>query len=86
MKGLTFISHGLLGTMSLKEILAQLILVFIIASLVELFIVGPVAKKMALSLPYDKSKKVLVTCGEWHGSHYVSLWIGECLLFRQSEW
>jgi hypothetical protein len=53
-------THGLIGTVSLKEILTQLVLVFIIASLLELFIVGPVAKKIAFSLPYDKSKKVFV--------------------------
>ncbi|MEW9701281.1 hypothetical protein [Paenibacillus sp. SI8] len=53
-------THGLIGTLSLKEILTQLILVFIIASLLELFIVGPVAKKIALSLPFDKSKKAFV--------------------------
>lgn len=53
-------THGLIGTISLNEICTQLILVFIIASLLELFIVGPVAKKIALSLPYDKSKKVFV--------------------------
>ncbi|MCY9665540.1 hypothetical protein M5X11_11285 [Paenibacillus alginolyticus] len=53
-------THGLIGTISLNEIFTQLILVFIIASLLELFIVGPVAKKIALSLPFDKSKKVYV--------------------------
>jgi hypothetical protein len=53
-------TNGLIGTISLKEILSQLILVFIIASLLELFIVSPVAKKIAFSLPYDKSKKVYV--------------------------
>jgi hypothetical protein len=53
-------THGMIGTISMKEILTQLILIFIIASLLELFIVGPVAKKIALSLPYDKSKKVFV--------------------------
>ncbi|MBP1963507.1 hypothetical protein [Paenibacillus aceris] len=53
-------TRGLIGTISLKEILAQLILVFFIASLLELFIVGPVAKKIAFSLPYDKSKKAFV--------------------------
>ncbi|UKS28636.1 hypothetical protein LOZ80_06850 [Paenibacillus sp. HWE-109] len=53
-------THGLLGTITLKGIVIQLILVFIIASLVDLFIVGPVAKKIAFSLPYDKSKKILV--------------------------
>lgn len=61
--GMTFynlFTNGLIGTITLKEILFQLILVFIIASLLELFIVGPVAKKVALSLPYDKSKKIWV--------------------------
>ncbi|NRF95547.1 hypothetical protein HQN89_32410 [Paenibacillus frigoriresistens] len=53
-------THGLIGTISLNEIFTQLILVFIIASVLELFIVGPVAKKIALSLPFDKSKKVYV--------------------------
>jgi hypothetical protein len=53
-------THGLIGTISLYEIFTQLILVFIIASLLELFIVGPVAKKIALSLPYDKTKKVFM--------------------------
>jgi hypothetical protein len=53
-------TNGLMGTITLKEILLQLILVFITASLLEVFIVGPVAKKAAFSLPYDKSKKILV--------------------------
>lgn len=34
--------------------------IFIIATLLELFVVGPVAKKLALSIPYDKSNKVFV--------------------------
>lgn len=53
-------TNGLIGTVSLKGILIQFILGFITAFLLELFIVGPVAKKIALSLPYDKSKKVFV--------------------------
>ncbi|MFE5323530.1 hypothetical protein ACFQ88_33095 [Paenibacillus sp. NPDC056579] len=53
-------TNGLIGTITLKEVLLQLILVFIIASVVELFLVGPVAKKLAFSLPYDKSRKGLV--------------------------
>ncbi|BFT73934.1 hypothetical protein [Paenibacillus sp. P36] len=61
--GMTFynlFTNGLIGTITLKEIIFQLILVFVIASLLELFVVGPVAKKMAFSLPYDKSKKLWV--------------------------
>lgn len=61
--GMTFYNlktNGLIGTISLKGILIQLILGFITAFLLEVFVVGPVAKKIALSLPYDKSKKVFV--------------------------
>jgi hypothetical protein len=53
-------THDLIGTVSLKGILIQLILGFLTAFLLELFLVGPVAKKIAFSLPYDKSNKVLV--------------------------
>jgi hypothetical protein len=53
-------THDLIGTVSLKGILIQLILGFLTAFLLELFIVGPVARKIAFSLPYDKSNKVLV--------------------------
>jgi uncharacterized membrane protein len=52
--------HGLLGSLSVREIFTQLVQIFIIATLLELFVVGPVAKKLALSIPYDKSKKVFV--------------------------
>lgn len=55
-----FFTHDLLGTITLKEILIQLVTIFIIASLLEIFVVGPVAKKIAFSLPFDKSKKGLV--------------------------
>ncbi|MDQ8735841.1 hypothetical protein [Paenibacillus sp. LHD-38] len=54
------VTNGLIGTVPLEGILIQLILGFITAFLVESFIVGPVAKKIALSLPYDKSKKLFV--------------------------
>ncbi|MGQ3477259.1 hypothetical protein [Paenibacillus sp. TY11] len=53
-------TNGLIGTISLKVMLLQFILCFITAFVLELFIVGPVAKKIAFSLSYDKSKKVLV--------------------------
>ncbi|WP_419875107.1 hypothetical protein [Candidatus Pristimantibacillus sp. PTI5] len=54
------IRNGLIGTIPLQGLLMQFVLGFIIAFLLELFIVGPVAKKIALSLPYDKSKKAFV--------------------------
>lgn len=53
-------TNDLFGTLSLKVMLFQFVLCFIIAALLEIFIVGPVAKKVAFSLPYDKSKKVFV--------------------------
>lgn len=52
--------HGLLETLSWKNILVQLILTFSIAFILESFIVEPIAKKIAFSLPYDKSKKLFV--------------------------
>lgn len=53
-------TNDLIGTISLKVMFLQFILCFIIAFVLELFIVGPLAKKIAFSLPYDKSKKVFV--------------------------
>ncbi|MBY0118795.1 hypothetical protein H7K48_22235 [Paenibacillus xylanexedens] len=50
---------GLLGKMSPLEILLQFILCFVIAFVVESFIVGPIARKIAFSLPFDKSNKIL---------------------------
>lgn len=50
---------GLLSKMAPLEILLQFILCFVIAFLVESFIVGPVARKIAFSLPFDKSNKIL---------------------------
>ncbi|WP_282137192.1 hypothetical protein [Rossellomorea aquimaris] len=52
--------NDLLDTISLTGILVQLILGFIVALLLELFIVGPVAHKMVFSLPFDKSKGLYV--------------------------
>lgn len=52
--------HGVLETLSWKSILLQLVLAFSIAFLLESFIVGPLARKIAFSLPYDKSKKLFV--------------------------
>jgi len=50
---------GLIGKMSPLKILLQFILCFVIAFLVESFIVGPVARKIAFSLSFDKSNKIL---------------------------
>lgn len=52
--------NGLIGIVPFKGILIQFILGFTIAFLLELFIVGPVAHKIAFSLPCDKSKSIFV--------------------------
>lgn len=53
-------TNGLIGSLSIGGILVQFVIGFIIAFLLESFVVGPVAKKMAFSLPYNKTKKVFV--------------------------
>ncbi|WP_127531659.1 hypothetical protein [Paenibacillus kobensis] len=53
-------NHGLIGTASWAEIGLQLLAGFVVAFVLELFVVGPAAKKAAFLLPYDKSKKGLV--------------------------
>ncbi|MFC9774474.1 hypothetical protein [Paenibacillus chitinolyticus] len=54
------VTNGLIGAISWQGILLQFAFCFIIAFLVESFIVGPVAKKIAFSLPFDKSKQIPV--------------------------
>jgi len=54
------IINDLIGELHLKEILVQLLFGFIIAFILESFVVGPIAQKLALSLPYDKSKQLFV--------------------------
>ncbi|CAM4492935.1 hypothetical protein FHS16_005355 [Paenibacillus endophyticus] len=53
-------TNDLIGKISWIGIVVQLLLGFAVAFLLELFIVGPIAKKLAFSLPYDKSKKLFV--------------------------
>jgi hypothetical protein len=53
------IRNDLLGTMPWSGILVQFILGFIVAFLLELFVVGPVAKKIASTVLNEKSKKVV---------------------------
>ena len=52
--------NGLLTTLPIYGILSQFALTFVVAFLVESFIVGPVARKAAFALPYDKSKQLYV--------------------------
>lgn len=49
--------NELVGVVSFAEIFIQFIIGFIVALLLDLFVVGPAAKKAAFKLPYDKSKK-----------------------------
>ncbi|MGO4375592.1 hypothetical protein AB4Z21_33540, partial [Paenibacillus sp. MCAF20] len=60
MTSYNLIRNDLIGTISFTGVIMQLVLGFIVAFLIEWFVVGPIAKKIAFSLPYDKSKKVLV--------------------------
>lgn len=60
MTSYNLITNDLIGKVSWTGILLQLILGFTVAFLLESFIVGPLAKKIAMSLPFNKSKKVLV--------------------------
>lgn len=54
------VRHDALGSMSGVELLLQFILCFVVAYVLEAFVVGPVAKKVAFALPYNKSKKLYV--------------------------
>lgn len=59
MTSYNLITNDLIGKVSWTVILIQLILGFIVAFLLESFIVGPLAKKIVISLPFVKSNKVL---------------------------
>jgi len=58
MMSFNLIYNGLIGRLSPLELLFQFVLCFVVAFLVESFIVGPVAQKVAFSLPFDKSNKL----------------------------
>ncbi|WP_336772758.1 hypothetical protein [Paenibacillus sp. MMO-58] len=52
--------NDLFATLSSGEVILQYGLGFLVAFVVEMFVVGPLAKKAAFALPYDKSKKLYV--------------------------
>ncbi|WP_339275766.1 hypothetical protein MKY59_02255 [Paenibacillus sp. FSL W8-0426] len=52
-------NSGMIGKLSLMEILLQFVICFVVAFAVESILVGPVAKKVAFSLPFDKSNKLV---------------------------
>lgn len=49
------ITNGLIGNISLAAVLMQFVLGFMIAFLLELFVVGPAAKKIVFSITRNKS-------------------------------
>ena len=51
---------GLLSSISASSALLHFAMTFVVAFLVESFIVGPVARRLAFKLPIDKSKKIQV--------------------------
>ncbi|WP_054955137.1 hypothetical protein [Paenibacillus dakarensis] len=53
------ITNDLIGKMTWIILMMQYVIGFIIAFILESFIVGPLAKKAVMSLPFDKSKKVM---------------------------
>ncbi|QNK54357.1 hypothetical protein [Paenibacillus sp. PAMC21692] len=53
-------THGLLGSVSALEIIVQLAAAFVVAILLEMFVVGPLAHKALRVLPINKSKKAAV--------------------------
>ncbi|RKP58106.1 DUF2798 domain-containing protein [Cohnella endophytica] len=52
--------EGLLGTLTFWSVLFNYSLTFIVAFIVETFLVGPIMRGIAFKLPYDKSKKLKV--------------------------
>ncbi|WP_090913665.1 hypothetical protein [Paenibacillus sp. cl141a] len=53
-------TNGLIGKISFMAILLQLVLGFVIAFLLESFVVGPIAKKIVFSLLRNKPSKILM--------------------------
>ncbi|MGQ8873763.1 hypothetical protein [Paenibacillus sp. TSA_86.1] len=49
---------GMLSQMSVMQMLIQFVICFVIAFLVESFIVGPVARKIAFSIPFARASKI----------------------------
>lgn len=61
--GMTFynlVMQGMLGQLTAMEIVIQLATGFIVASVMETLVVGPLANKAVKAMPFDKSKKGLV--------------------------
>lgn len=54
------ITNGLIGNISVAAVLMQFVLGFMIAFLLELFVVGPAAKKIVFSITRNKSSKMIM--------------------------
>jgi len=52
--------EGLLSTLTIWSISLNFALTFVVAFVLEAFIVGPIARGIAFKLPYDKSKRIYV--------------------------
>ncbi|WP_079710420.1 DUF2798 domain-containing protein [Paraliobacillus ryukyuensis] len=52
--------NGQLGELSFGTIVLEFLIGFVIALLLDLYTIGPLAKKVAFSLPFDKSNKLKV--------------------------
>ncbi|SER35622.1 hypothetical protein SAMN04487944_103158 [Gracilibacillus ureilyticus] len=50
---------GNLEQLTMQNVLVEVFIGFILALLLDLYIVGPIAKKLTLRLPFDKSNKAL---------------------------
>lgn len=61
--GMTFYNlliNGVIGEISALNLILEFLAGFVIALVLDMFLVGPLAKKLALKLPINKSKKVHV--------------------------
>ncbi|WP_127590275.1 hypothetical protein [Paenibacillus lautus] len=54
------ITNGLIGRISLVAVLMQFVLGFMIAFMLELFVVGPAVKKIVFSLTRNNSNKIIM--------------------------
>ncbi|MFF2888356.1 hypothetical protein [Paenibacillus sp. NPDC057967] len=60
MTSYNLIRSDAIGALTWQAAAIQLLAGFAVAFVVEMFVVGPIAKKLAFALPYDKSKKLYV--------------------------
>jgi len=79
--------NDVIGHITLAEGILNLVITFVFAMAVETFFVGPVAKKVAFSLPFDKSKQLkdpLNVHGYRNGAFHVCIWINYDVTYERS--